>query len=69
MTEYLVIYENGGEGWSAYSPDLPGCYAVGETREHVEKLMTEAVPFHIEGLREAGQPVPEPVNVPGYVAV
>ena len=65
---YLVIYETGEDGgWGAYSPDLPGCVAVGGTREEVEKLMREAIPFHLEGMREDGLPVPEPTNVAGYV--
>ena len=65
---YLVIYEPAGDGgWSAYSPDVPGCVAAGSTREEVEDLMREAIPFHLEGLREDGLPVPEPAHVAGYV--
>jgi predicted RNase H-like HicB family nuclease len=67
MSEYLVIYEHEDESWGAYSPDLPGCVAVGSTFEDVERRMREAVPFHIEGLREAGQVVPEPSHRVGYV--
>jgi predicted RNase H-like HicB family nuclease len=54
MTNYLVIYEQADDGgWSAYTPDLPGCYAAGKTKEEVEQLMREAIPFHLEGMREA----------------
>ena len=49
MTEYLVIFEKAEEGWGAYVPDLPGCVAAGATREEVERLMREAIPFHLEG--------------------
>ncbi len=55
---------NGG----ASSPDLPACVAAGETRGEVEKLIGEAIPLHIELMRESGQPVPEPRHVTGTVA-
>ena len=49
-----------GENYSAYVPDLPGCVATGTSREDVEAEMRDAIAFHIEGLREHGEPVPEP---------
>jgi predicted RNase H-like HicB family nuclease len=61
MTEYLVIYEQEEGDWGAYSPDLPGCcVAVGKTKAEVEKLIREAIPMHIELMRESGEPVPYP---------
>jgi predicted RNase H-like HicB family nuclease len=69
MTEYLVIYETAEDGsWGGYSPDLPGCVATGRTREEVEQLMREAIPMHIEAMREFGEPVPEPTHAAGSVA-
>ena len=56
--KYAVIIEKGEEGYGAHVPDLPGCIAAAETREEVIKLIQEAIEFHIEGLREDGQPVP-----------
>jgi predicted RNase H-like HicB family nuclease len=68
MSEYLVIYEMGEDGgWGASSPDLPGCVAVGKTREEVEKLIGEAIPMHIEMMREVGEPIPEPHHAAGSV--
>jgi predicted RNase H-like HicB family nuclease len=68
MSEYLVIYEQADDGgWGANSPDLPGCVAVGETRAEVERLIGEAIPMHIEAMRKAGQPVPEPRHLAGSV--
>ncbi len=58
--QYTVIIEQGDTSWGAYVPDLPGCIAAGETREEVLRLIREAVEFHIEGLRQHGQTVPEP---------
>lgn len=68
MTEYLVIYEQGETSWGAYSPDLPGVAVVGDTREEVEKLMREAIPLHLEALRDAGLERPQPRNAAGVIA-
>jgi predicted RNase H-like HicB family nuclease len=68
MTQYLVIYEQGPDSWGAYSPDLPGCTAVGASREEVEQLMREAVEAHVDVLRSEGLAVPKPLSFPGYVA-
>lgn len=57
---YLVVVEQGIESFGAYVPDLPGCVAVGDTRDEVLKLIHEAIEFHLEGLREDGQPIPQP---------
>ncbi len=58
--KYVVVYEQTPSGYSAYVPDLPGCVAAGETREDTERLIREAIAFHLEGLREFGEPIPEP---------
>ena len=70
MARFLVIYERapGGE-WSAHAPDDLGCYAAGASRDEAERLMREAIPIHLQAMREAGQPVPEPVTSAGYVSV
>ena len=57
---YLVVVENGTTSFGAYVPDLPGCIAVGETRDEVLASIHEAIEFHLEGLREDGQPIPPP---------
>jgi predicted RNase H-like HicB family nuclease len=69
MMRYAVIVEEGENSFGAYVPDLPGCAAVGETREEVLQLIQEAIEFHIEGLREDGQPVPEPSSSIEYIEV
>ncbi len=69
MSRYLVIIEKTATGFSAYSPDLPGCVATGRTRKAVEKEMREAIEFHIEGLRLAGEEIPEPQSEASYCEV
>lgn len=56
----LVVVEQTDTGFSAYSPDLPGCIATGPSRGDVEQRMREAIEFHLEGLRAEGQQPPEP---------
>ena len=61
MRGYVVVFEgNDEDGYSAYSPDLPGVVAAGSTRHETEQLMVEAMAEHIALLREVGEPVPEP---------
>ena len=67
--KYMVVIEKGASGYGAHVPDLPGCIAAGETREAVLRLIKEAIEFHIEGLREAGEPVPSPSSVSEFVEV
>jgi predicted RNase H-like HicB family nuclease len=67
MNRYPIVVEETETGFSAYSPDLPGCISTGATRSEVEANMREAVEFHIEGMRLARLPVPEPSNGQGYV--
>ncbi len=57
---YMVIIEEGATSYGAYVPDLPGCVAVGETREEVLDLIRQAIEFHLEGLAEDGESIPKP---------
>lgn len=67
--QYTVIIERGENSFGAYVPDLPGCVAVGETREEVLQLIQEAIEFHLEGMREDGLDIPEPTSTSELVEV
>ncbi len=69
MKRYPIVVEMTKTGYSAYSPDLPGCITTGRTRAEVTANMREAIELHIEGLRLEGLPVPEPSNGSAYVEV
>lgn len=58
--EYAIVVEKSPRNYSAYVPDLPGCIAAGATKAQVVRMIREAIEFHIEGLREHGEPVPAP---------
>jgi predicted RNase H-like HicB family nuclease len=69
MSRYLIVIENAGSNYSAYSPDLPGCATTGTTVAQTKRNMEEAIEFHLEGLREEGLPIPPPSSVGEYVEV
>jgi len=66
---YLVVVEKGPSSYGAHVPDLPGCIAAGETKEEVLSLIREVIEFHIEGLKQVGQPIPGPVSMSELVEV
>jgi predicted RNase H-like HicB family nuclease len=67
--QYMVVIEKGANSFGAYVPDLPGCIAAAESRDEVLHLIREAIEFHIEDLREKGQPIPAPASVSAIVDV
>ena len=69
MKRYLIVIEGTSTGYSAFSPDLPGCVSTGATRQEVEENMHEAIQFHLDGLREEAYEVPEPHSYSTYVEV
>jgi predicted RNase H-like HicB family nuclease len=60
VATWTVIIERGPKSWGAYVPALPGLGVAGETREEVEQLIHEGIVFHLQGLAEAGLPIPDP---------
>ncbi len=69
VKHYTVIYERGKRNWSAYVPDLPGCVATGKSRQEIERMIREAIEFHIEGMRYHNETIPEPTIEAGTVAI
>ena len=69
MKKYVIIIEKMKENYSAYSPDLPGCVATGQTTSEVTKNMAIAIEMHIEGLLEDKLPIPTPQTTVDYVEV
>jgi predicted RNase H-like HicB family nuclease len=69
MHRFLIVIEQAGQNFSAYSPDLPGCVATGSTRDETERNMYEAIQMHIEGLTEDGLPIPQSTAFAEYVIV
>lgn len=69
MSEYLVVIEKAESNYSAYSPDLPGCVATGDTKDETLRNMRRAIAMHLEGLREDGVAIQPPSTSAEYLAV
>jgi predicted RNase H-like HicB family nuclease len=69
MHRFLIVIEKADGNYSAYSPDLPGCVATGETRDQVARNMYEAIQMHVRGLVEDKLPVPESTSFAEYIAI
>jgi predicted RNase H-like HicB family nuclease len=67
--QYAVVIEKADHNYAAYVPDLPGCIATGASTEETEQQIREAIALHLQGLREDGQPIPEPTSKVNYVIV
>ena len=65
----VVILEEGPESWGAYVQDLPGCVAAGETRQETFDLIRDAIEFHLDGMKEGGDPMPAPHSYTEVVQV
>lgn len=65
---YLILIEGGPpSNYSAWSPDLLGCVATGETLEEAEQEMRCAIALHLAGLAEDGAEIPDPSGPGVYV--
>ena len=64
---YAIVIEKTATGFSAYVPDLPGCIATGQSKSQIEKDMSKAIRFHIDGLMEDGLPIPQATSIAEYV--
>ena len=59
---YVVVFERAQGSVGAYVPDLPGCVAVGKTKEEATELIRSAISMHLEAMRERGLTIPEPAS-------
>lgn len=67
--KYLIVIERTTNGYSAYSPDLPGCIATGSTQEEIEREMKGAIALHLDGLKAEGPTIPQPSSSSSYVDI
>jgi predicted RNase H-like HicB family nuclease len=69
MKRYPVVIEPTSTGFSAYSPDVPGCVSVGDTEDETRRNFQEALAEHFQAMREIGATIPEPHTSVDYVEV
>ena len=58
MEKVQVIIERSKTGYSAYLPELPGCISTGSSIQELKQNITEAISFHMEGMKEDKLSVP-----------
>jgi predicted RNase H-like HicB family nuclease len=69
MKRFPIVIERTSTGYSAYSPDVPGCASAGDTEEETRQNFREALLAHFEAMREVGEAIPEPTSSIAYVEV
>jgi predicted RNase H-like HicB family nuclease len=69
MKRFPIVIERTSQGYSAYSPDVPGCASAGDTEEETRQNFREALLAHFDAMREVGEPIPEPSSSIAYVEV
>ncbi|OHX37210.1 type II toxin-antitoxin system HicB family antitoxin [Methylomonas sp. LWB] len=67
--KYLIIIEPTDTGFSAYSPDIAGCIATGETQDEVRSNLIDAIEFHLEGMAAQGETIPKATSIADYVEI
>jgi predicted RNase H-like HicB family nuclease len=66
---YLILVEGGPpSNFGAWSPDVQGCVATGDTIEECIREMRVALSGHLELMHECGEAIPEPSGPGVYVA-
>ena len=60
MEKIVVTVEMSENNYSAYLESLWGCVSTGYTFVELKENIKEAVEFHLEGMREDGDEIPEP---------
>jgi predicted RNase H-like HicB family nuclease len=66
---YRIVIEPTSTGYSAFSPDVPGCAAAGDTEVETRRNFREALSAHFEVMREIREPIPEPCAPVDYIEV
>ena len=61
MTVYIALLrKDPASDFGVDFPDFPGCVTAGSTVEEAARMAQEALSFHIEGMIEDGEVIPEP---------
>ena len=56
---FSVIIEKDEDGYTAFCPELQGCYAQGETYEEVLDNIRDVIRLHVDDRINSGEKIPE----------
>lgn len=69
MRSYIaLIHKEADSDYGVSFPDLPGCITAGTTLDEARVMAIEALSFHLEGMAQDGEAVPEPSNLDSVMA-
>lgn len=64
MRNYIgLIHKDTGSDFGVSFPDFPGVVTAGTTLDDARAMAEEALAFHVEGLMEDGEIIPEPLTL------
>lgn len=62
LKKYIALFETceGCKDIGVVFPDFPGCISAGKNYEEAVKMAHDALSFHVKGMKEDGEKIPEP---------
>jgi len=69
MSRYIaLIHKDADSDYGVSFPDFPGLITAGTSLDEARAMAEEALAFHVEGLIEDGEAIPEPANLESVMA-
>jgi predicted RNase H-like HicB family nuclease len=68
VEKYLVVIEKAENNYSAFSPDVWGCVATGNTVEETLQQMREALLIHLDTMINEGEDTPKAKGISQHIA-
>lgn len=69
MRKYVgLIHKDDGCDYGVSFPDLPGVVTAGVSLDEARELAEQVLAFHVEGLIDDGEAVPEPISLEQVMA-
>jgi predicted RNase H-like HicB family nuclease len=69
MTAYIALLRKDQRSdYGVDFPDFPGCITAGRTLEEARRMAVEALAFHVDGMRQDGEPIPRPSSMDAIMA-
>ncbi len=63
-----LIHKDADSDYGVSFPDFPGCISAGQTLDDARNLAAEALAFHVAGMIEDGEAIPEPSTLESVMA-
>jgi predicted RNase H-like HicB family nuclease len=70
MRHYIaLIHKDPDSDYGVSFPDLPGVITAGSDLDEARKMAVEALAFHLEGMAQDGEAVPEPSSLEEVMSI